>query len=71
MEVKYKNRSRNGLINNHSYVVNVEEPKGHYYAYNFHFIYDITAQEEMDLVVNYSSMISINNNFDYDKWEIE
>ena len=71
MQVKYKNKSRNGLLNKHEYVIKLFEPKGHIYAYTVHFIYDITAEEEMDKVMYYSSKNSINRNFDYNKWETE
>lgn len=71
MEVRYKNHTRNGLINNHSYVVKIYPPKNKTYVYNVHFLYDATAQEEMDLIMNYASMISIKHNFDFDKLELE
>ena len=71
MEVKYKNHSRNGLINNHEYVVKIYPPKHGVYVYTIEFIYDTTAQIEMDLVINYASMISIKHNFDFDKMELE
>ena len=71
MEVKYKNRSMNGLINNHEYVVKIYPPKNKIYVYNIHFLYDVTAQEEMDKIMNYASMISIKHNFDFDKLEME
>ena len=71
MEVKYKNHSRNGLINNHEYVVKIYPPKHGVYVYTIEFIYDSTAEEEMDLVMNYASMISIKHNFDFDKMELE
>ena len=71
MEVKYKNHSRNGLINNHKYVVNIQPPKHGVYVYTVEFIYDSTAEEEMDLVMNYASMISIKHNFDFNEKEVE
>lgn len=63
MEAKYKNRSRNGLKNNHEYVVKFSKPSGAY-VYDAHFIYDITEKEEIDIVLNYASEKSIKNNFD-------
>lgn len=63
MEAKYINKSRNGLKNNHEYVVKFSRPMG-YYVYNAHFIYDITEQEEVDIILNYASEKSIKNNFD-------
>lgn len=71
MEVKYKNHNKNGLINNHEYVVNIYPPKNKVYVYTIHFLYDITEQEEMDLEMNYASKISIEHNFEFDKLEIE
>lgn len=71
MEVRYKNKSRNGLKNNHSYVVNFTKPHG-FYVYDAHFIYDITEQEEMDIVIQYASEISIRNNLQFNgKLELE
>lgn len=71
MEVKYKNHSRNGLINNHEYVIKIFPPKNKIYVYTIQFLYDITAQEEMDLELTYASQISIKHNFDFNKLEIE
>ena len=71
MEVKYKNRSKNGLINNHEYVVKIYPPKNKVYVYIIHFLFDITKHEEMDLELTYASQISIKHNFEYDKLEIE
>ena len=71
MELKYKNHSRNGLKNNHTYVVKIFPPKNTLYVYTVHFMFDVTDQEEMDLELTYASKISINQNFDYDKLEIE
>lgn len=71
MELKYKNHSRNGLINNHEYVVNIYPPKNKIYVYTIRFLYDITKQEEMNLDLYYASKISIKNNFEFDNLEIE
>ena len=71
MEVKYKNHSRNGLTNNHEYVVKIFPPKSGTYVYTVQFIYDATAQEEMDKVMNYASMISIKHNFDFNDKDLE
>ena len=71
MEMKYKNHSRNGLTNNHEYVVKIYPPKHGIYVYNVHFLYDSTTQEEMDLIMNYASMISIKHNFDFKELELE
>ena len=71
MEVKYKNRSKNGLINNHEYVIKIYPPKNKVYVYTIHFLFDITEHEEMDLELTYASQISIKHNFEYDKLEIE
>ena len=71
MELKYIQKTRNGLINNHKYVVNIYPPKNKIYVYTIHFLFDITNQEEMDLEMNYASKISIGHNFEFDKLEIE
>ena len=71
MELKYKNHSRNGLINNHEYVAEIYPPKRGIYVYTIKFLYDSTSHEEMNLVMNYASMISIKNNFDFNENELE
>lgn len=71
MELKYIQKTKNGLTNNHEYVVNIFPPKNKIYVYTIHFLYDITAQEEMDLEMNYASKISIKHNFDFKELEIE
>lgn len=71
MQVKYINKSMNGLINGHEYVVRVFEPKGHNYTYEVNFIFDITTQEEMDKVMNYASEVSLRQNFKFDRLELE
>ena len=71
MEVKYIQKTRNGLKNNHSYVVKIFPPKTRKYVYDVLFLYDITEQEEMDLTLNYASIISLKNNFIFDKLELE
>ena len=59
MQAKYKNMSRNGLKN------------GNEYIYDCNVVFDITTQEEMDLVINYASEISIKNNWNIDRLELE
>jgi hypothetical protein len=71
MELKYKKHSRNGLKNNHVYVVKIFSPKNKLYVYTIQFMFDATDQEEMDLELTYASKISISQNFDYDELEIE
>lgn len=71
MELKYINRSKNGLKNNHSYVVKVFPPKNKIYCYTIQFLYDATDKEEMDLVLEYASQISLKHNFQFDKLELE
>ena len=71
MNMKYTQKTRNGLINNHEYVTKIFPPKHGTYVYTIYFIYDSTAQAEMDLVMNYASMISIKHNFDFDENELE
>ena len=45
--------------------------KNKIYCYTIQFLYDITEQEEMDLVLEYASQISIKHNFQFDKLELE
>ena len=71
MEIKYIQRTRNGLKNNHNYVVKIFPPKTRKYVYDVQFLYDITEQEELDFVMNYASMISLKHNFKFDKIELE
>lgn len=71
MQVKYKNKSRNGLKNSHEYIVNITKPSGHYYVYDCHVIFDVTEQEEMDILLNFASEISLRNNFEFDKLELD
>ena len=71
MEIKYKNKSRNGLKNNHIYVVKIFPPKNKLYVYTIQFMYDATEQEEMDLELTYASQISIGHNFEFNELELE
>lgn len=71
MQAKYKNKSRNGLKNNHEYIVNITKPSGHYYVYDCYVIFDVTEQEEMDIVLNFASEISLRNNFEFEKLELD
>ena len=71
MELKYKNHSKNGLKNNHSYVAKVFPPKNKLYVYTVQFLFDITEQEEMDLVLEYASQISLKHNFQFNNLELE
>ena len=71
MQVKYKNKSRNGLKNGHEYIVNITKPNGNYYVYDCHIIFDVTKQEELDILLNFASEISLRNNFEFDKLELD
>lgn len=71
MQAKYKNKSRNGLKNGHEYIIQISKPTGHYYVYDCHVIFDVTKQEEMNLWINYASEISIKNNWEFDKLELD
>ena len=71
MQAKYKNKSRNGLRNGHEYIIQISKPTGHYYVYDCHVIFDDTKQEEMNLWMNYASEISIKNNWEFDKLELD
>ena len=42
-----------------------------YYVYDCHVIFDVTKQEEMNLWMNYASEISIKNNWEFDKLELD
>ena len=71
MELKYIQKTRNGLTNNHKYVVKVFSPKNKLYVYTVQFLFDITEQEEMDLVLEYASQISLKHNFQFNSLELE
>ena len=71
MQAKYKNKSRNGLKNGHEYIIQISKPTGHYYVYDCHVIFDVTKQEEMNLWINYASEISVKNNWEFDKLELD
>lgn len=71
MELKYKNHSKNGLKNNHEYVVKIFPPKNKIYCYTVQFVYDITEQEDVDLEMTFASQISLKHNFEFDKLELE
>ena len=70
MQAKYKNRSRNGLKNGHEYIVKFSKPTGQY-VYDCHVIFDVTKQEEIDILLNFASEISLRNNFEFDKLELD
>ena len=71
MNLKYIQKTKNNLINNHEYVVKIYPPKNKIYVYTIQFLYDITAQEEIDFDLTYASQISIQHNFEFDKLELE
>ena len=71
MELKYIQKTKNGLTNNHEYVVKIFPPKNKIYVYTIQFLYDITDQEEMNLELNYASQISIKHNFSFKELELE
>lgn len=71
MQAKYKNKSRNGLRNGHKYIIKISKPTGHYYVYDCHVIFDVARQEEMDILLNFASEISLRNNFEFDKLELD
>ena len=70
MEIKYKQKSMNGLKNNHTYIVEFSKPKREY-TYLAHIIFDVTDKEEMDKYMNYASQISIKRYWELDKVEID
>lgn len=65
MEMTYINKSRNGLKNQHKYICKIYPPRHGKYVYDINFIYDCTEDEEVDLFLQWASLISINNNFKY------
>lgn len=71
MELKYKNYSRNGLINNHEYVVKIYSPKNKIYVYTVQFLFDVTEQEEMDMEMTFASQTSLKHNFEFNELELE
>ena len=71
MQAKYKNKSRNGLRKGHEYIIKISKPTGHYYVYDCHVIFDVTRQEEINLWINYASEISIKNNWEFEKLELD
>ena len=71
MQAKYKNKSRNGLRNGHEYIIKISKPTGNYYVYDCHVIFDVTKKEEMNLWINYASEMSIKNNWEFDKLELD
>lgn len=70
MQAKYKNRSMCGLKNGHEYIVKFSKSIREY-VYNCHIVFDITEQEETDIIMKYASEISIKNNWDIDKLELD
>lgn len=70
MQAKYKDKSRNGLKNGHEYVVKFSKPTGQY-VYDCNVIFDITENEDMNVLLKYASQISIQHSWDIDKLEME
>lgn len=70
MQAKYKNKSRNGLKNGHEYIVKFSKPTGQY-VYDCNVIFDITENEEMNVLLKFASQISIKNSFDISKIELD
>lgn len=70
MQAKYKDKSRNGLKNGHEYVVKFFKPTGQY-VYDCNVIFDITENEDMNVLLKYASQISIQYSWDIDKLEME
>lgn len=70
MQAKYKDKSRNGLKNGHEYVVKFSKPTGQY-VYDCNVIFDITENEDMNVLLKYASQISIQYSWDIDKLEME
>lgn len=70
MQAKYKNKSRNGLKNGHEYIIKFSKPTGQY-VYDCNVIFDVTENEDMNILLKYASQISIQYNWDIDKLEME
>ncbi len=70
MQAKYKNKDNHGLIKGHEYVIEIDKPTG-CYVYNLHVIFDITKQEDTDIVINYGSMISLKKSWDSKELRID
>lgn len=70
MQAKYKDKSRNGLKNGHEYIVKFSKPTGQY-VYDCNVIFDITENEDMNVLLKYASQISIQYSWDIDKLEME
>ena len=71
MQGEHKNTWRNRLRNGHEYIIKISKPTGHYYVYDCHVIFDVTEQEEIDILLNFASEISLRNNFEFDKLELD
>lgn len=70
MEAVYKDKTRNGLINGHKYVIHFSKhPKQH--VYDCYVKFDIDTKEEMNVFLKFSSQVSIKNSFDIDKVELD
>ena len=70
MQAKYKDKSRNGLKNGHEYIIKFSKPTGQY-VYDCNVIFDITENEDMNVLLKYASQISIQYSWDIDKLEME
>jgi hypothetical protein len=70
MQLKYKGKTKNGLIHDHEYIAIFTKPTRQY-VYTCNILFDVTTQEEIDVVLYYASQISIEQNFDYDELEID
>lgn len=70
MEALYKDKTRNGLIKGHKYIVEFSKrPKQ--YVYDCYVKFDIDTKEEMNVLLKFASQISIKNSFDIDKLELD
>lgn len=71
MQAKYIGKTNKWLKHNNEYIVKFTEPKGHCYVYDCHIIFDIKEQEDMDVFLNYASEISIKQNWEYNRLELD
>lgn len=70
MQAKYKGKNIKELKTEHEYIVKFTKPEKQY-VYNCIALFDLTENKEVHTVINYASQISIKNNWDIDRLEIE
>lgn len=71
MIAKYVNKNMNGLTKKHNYELYFKKGSGRDYGYYCHIAYDLTSEEEIDKYLVYSSLISLKNNWEFEKLELD